>query len=169
MTTEQVVFSVLAILIVFFSIMAVTTQRIIRSAVYLLFVLLATAGLYLLLEYHFLAATQIAVYAGGVMVLFIFSIFLTHNPGEEIVKFEKPKRMIISALIAFAGLAICGHIIFNNVNTLFRYFRSGEINMHQIGITLMGTDKYQFMLPFEAVSILLLACIIGAIMIARKK
>lgn len=168
MTTEQVVFSILAIIIVFFSIMAVTTQRIIRSAVYLLFVLLATAGLYLLLEYHFLAASQVAVYAGGIMVLFIFSIFLTHNPGEEI-RFEKPKRMIISGLIALAGLAVCGHIIFNNVNTLFRYFRNHEIDMHHIGMTLMGTGKYQFMLPFEAVSILLLACIIGAIMIARKK
>jgi len=168
MTTEQVVFSVIAIIIVVFSVMAVTTQRIIRSAVYLLFVLLATAGLYLLLEYHFLAATQVAVYAGGVMVLFIFSIFLTHNPGEEI-RFEKPKRMVLSGLIALAGLAICGHIIFNNVNTLFRYFRTGGIDMQHIGMTLMGTDKYQFMLPFEAVSILLLACIIGAIMIARKK
>lgn len=167
MTTEFVVFSIIAAIIMVFSILAVTTRKIIHSAVFLLFVLLATAGLYLLLEYHFLAATQVAVYAGGVMILFIFSIFLTHDPGKEI-KFEKPKRMFISALIAFAGLAICGHVIFRNVNTFYRFVSNHEIDMQHLGQTLMGTDKYQFMLPFEAVSLLLLACIIGAILIARK-
>lgn len=168
MTTEFVVFSIIAVIIVVFSILAVTTRKIIHSAVFLLFVLLGTAGLYLLLEYHFLAATQVAVYAGGVMVLFIFSIFLTHNPGKE-VQFEKPKRMFLSALIALVGLAICGHVIFKNINTFYLFLTNHEIDMQHLGHTLMGTDKYQFMLPFEAVSLLLLACIIGAIMIARKK
>jgi NADH-quinone oxidoreductase subunit J len=168
MSAELIVFSILAVIIVGFSILAVTSQRIIRSATYLLFVLIATAGLYLFLEYHFLAAVQVAVYAGGVMVLFIFSILLTHNPGED-VKFEKPKRMFVAGLASLAGLAICGHIIYNNVNKLFTFVPGGEINMKHIGMTLMGTDKYQYMLPFEAISLLLLACIIGGIMIARKK
>lgn len=168
MSANPIIFSVLAVIIVACSILAVTSRRIIRAATYLLFVLLATAGLYLLLEYHFLAMAQIAVYAGGVMVLFIFSILLTNQPGIE-VKFEKPKRILLSALLSLAGLAICGHIIYNNVNTLFRYVSHKEIDMHHIGMTLMGTDKYQYMLPFEAISILLLACIIGGIMIARKR
>ncbi|NDV70208.1 NADH-quinone oxidoreductase subunit J [Dysgonomonas sp. 25] len=168
MTTEFIVFSVIALLITGFSVLAVTTRKIIHSAVFLLFVLLGTAGLYLLLEYHFLAAVQIAVYAGGVMVLFIFSIFLTHDPGKEL-KFEKPKRMVFAGLISFAGLAICGHVIYRNVNKFYYYVSHKELDMQYIGKTLMGTDKYQFMLPFEAVSLLLLACIIGAIMIARKK
>lgn len=167
-TGEMVVFGILALIIVVFSILAVTSQKIIRSATYLLFVLIATAGLYLFLEYHFLAMVQIAVYAGGVMVLFIFSILLTHNPGQE-VKFEKPKRMLVAGLASLAGLAICGHIIYNNVNKFFVYTHHQEFDMKHVGETLMGTDKYQYMLPFEAVSILLLACIIGAIMIARKK
>lgn len=168
MTGEQIVFSILAIIIVVFSILAVTSQRIIRAATYLLFVLISTGGLYLFLEYHFLFAAQISVYAGGVMVLFIFSILLTHDPGNE-VKFEKPKRMFIAALVSFAGFAICGHIIFNNVNKFFVYVTHHEMSMQKIGMTLMGTDKYQYMLPFEAISILLLACIIGGIMIARKR
>ena len=168
LTGELVVFGILALIITGFSILAVTSQHIIRSATYLLFVLIATAGLYLFLEYHFLAAVQIAVYAGGVMVLFIFSILLTHNPGEH-VKFEKPKRMVVAGLASFSGLAICGHIIYNNVNKFFTYMPHGEFDMKHIGMTLMGTDKYQYMLPFEAISLLLLACIIGGIMIARKK
>ena len=165
---EQIIFYILAAIIVGCSIMAVTTQRIIRAATFLLFVLLASAGLYLLLDYHFLMAVQIAVYAGGVMVLFIFAILLTNEPGRD-VKFEKPWRMVLSAIAALGGLAVCGHIIFYNVNRFYTYATDGEIPMKEIGLTLMGTDKYQYMLPFEAISILLLACIIGGIMIARKR
>jgi NADH-quinone oxidoreductase subunit J len=165
---EQIIFYILATIIVFSAIMAVTTQKIIRSATFLLFVLLGTAGLYLLLDYHFLMAVQIAVYAGGVMVLFIFAILLTNEPGRG-VKFEKPGRMFVAALATFAGLGICGHIIFYNVNKFYTYVTHSELQMQDIGMAMMGTDKYQYLLPFEAISILLLACIIGGIMIARKR
>lgn len=165
---EQIIFSILAFIIVACSILTVTTRRIIRSATFLLFVLLATAGLYLLMDYHFLFAVQVAVYAGGVMVLFIFSILLTHRPGEEVL-FEKPGRMILSLLGAVAGLGVCAHIIYYNVSRVYQYVDLGQIDMKVIGTTMMGTDKYQYLLPFEAVSILLLACIIGGIMIARKR
>ena len=165
---EQIIFYILATIIVFSTIMAVTTQKIIRSATFLLFVLLGTAGLYLLLDYHFLMGVQIAVYAGGVMVLFIFAILLTNEPGRD-VKFEKPGRMVIAGVAALAGLAICGHIIFYNVNNFYTYIAQPEFDMKDVGLTMMGTDKYQYLLPFEAISILLLACIIGGIMIARKR
>ncbi|MFV0418993.1 MAG: NADH-quinone oxidoreductase subunit J [Dysgonomonas sp.] len=165
---EQIIFYILATIIVFSTIMAVTTQKIIRSATFLLFVLLGTAGLYLLLDYHFLMGVQIAVYAGGVMVLFIFAILLTNEPGRD-VKFEKPGRMLIAGVTALAGLAICGHIIFYNVNRFYTYVAQPEFEMKDIGMAMMGTDKYQYLLPFEAISILLLACIIGGIMIARKR
>lgn len=165
---EQIIFSILAFIIVACSILTVTTRRIIRSATFLLFVLLATAGLYLLMDYHFLFAVQVAVYAGGVMVLFIFSILLTHRPGEEVL-FEKPGRMILSLLGAVAGLGVCAHIIYYNVSRVYQYVDLGQIDMKVIGTTMMGTEKYQYLLPFEAVSVLLLACIIGGIMIARKR
>lgn len=165
---QQIIFSILAFIIVACSILTVTTRRIIRSATFLLFVLLATAGLYLLMDYHFLFAVQIAVYAGGVMVLFIFSILLTHRPGEEVL-FEKPGRMVLSLLGAVAGLGVCAHIIYHNVSRVYQYVDLGQIDMKVIGTTMMGTDKYQYLLPFEAVSVLLLACIIGGIMIARKR
>ncbi len=165
---EHIIFYIIAAIIVFCSIMAVTTQKIIRSATFLLFVLLGTAGLYLMLDYHFLMAVQIAVYAGGVMVLFIFAILLTNEPGRDI-KFEKPGRMFIAALASLAGLAICGHIIFYNINKFYTYVTKEELPVQEIGMAMMGTDKYQYLLPFEAISILLLACIIGGIMIARKR
>jgi NADH-quinone oxidoreductase subunit J len=165
---EQIIFYILAIVIAIFSVMAVTSKNIIRSATYLLFVLLATAGLYLLLGYHYLFAVQIAVYAGGVMVLFIFAILLTNKPGEN-VKTELPVRRIVAGITAFAGLAFCAHIIYYNVNKVYTLVAQSEITPQQIGHAMMGTDKYQYLLPFETISILLLACIVGAIMIARKR
>jgi NADH-quinone oxidoreductase subunit J len=165
---DQIIFYILAAIIVFSSIMAVTTRKIIRAATFLLFVLLGTAGLYLLLNYQFLMAVQIAVYAGGVMVLFIFAILLTQEPGVD-VKFEKPGKIFISVLAALAGLVICGHIIFYNVNRFYTSFKHEQLNMQDIGTAMMGTDKYQYLLPFEAISVLLLACIISGIMIARKR
>jgi len=164
---EVIIFGILALVIVFCSLLAVTTRLIIRSATYLLFVLLATAGLYLMMGYQFLAAVQVAVYAGGIMVLFIFSILLTNDPGCE-VKFEKPGRMALAAVVSVAGLAVCGHIIYFNINRIYTYAEN-TLDMTTLGRAMMGTDKYQYLLPFEAISILLLACIIGGIMIARKR
>jgi len=165
---EQIIFYILAAIIAIFSILAVTSKRIIRSATYLLFVLLATAGLYLLLGYNYLFAVQVAVYAGGVMVLFIFAILLTNRPGEN-VKTELPIRRVVAGLTALAGLAFCAHIIYYNVNKVMSTVAQVELTPQQIGHTMMGTDKYQYLMPFEAISILLLACIIGAIMVARKR
>ena len=165
---SNIIFFILAFVAVVSSLLAVTSQKIIRSAVFLLLVLLCTAGFYFLLDYHFLAITQIAVYAGGVMVLFIFSIALTSQPGTN-VKFEKPGRMITAALAALAGLAICGHIVFYNVSRIYYITTQDELKMQDLGMGLLGTDKYQNMLPFEAVSVLLLACIIGGVMIGLPK
>ena len=78
-----VVYFIIAIAIIVFSVLTVTSRKILRSATYLLFVLFATAGIYFHLGYEFLGAVQIAVYAGGILVLFVFSIFLTIKPGAD--------------------------------------------------------------------------------------
>ncbi|MBQ0069316.1 MAG: NADH-quinone oxidoreductase subunit J, partial [Bacteroidales bacterium] len=78
-----IMYFVIALAIIVFSVLTVTTRKILRSATYLLFVLFATALLYFQMDYEFLGAVQIAVYAGGIVVLFVFSILLTHRPGEN--------------------------------------------------------------------------------------
>ncbi|WP_298650897.1 NADH-quinone oxidoreductase subunit J [uncultured Proteiniphilum sp.] len=165
---EQIIFFILAVAIALFSVLAVTSKRIIRSAIYLLFVLVATAGLFLMLHYHFLFAVQVTVYAGGIMVLFIMAIFLTHRPGE-IVDRRTNRKVKSSMLLSFGGLIVCGYIIVQNVTRTYSYVKEYEMKMQDIGYAMLGTGKYQFLLPFEAISLLLLACIIGAIMIARKE
>lgn len=166
--TEQIIFSILAIAIALFSVLTVTSKRIIRSAIYLLFVLLATAGLFLMLNYHFLFAVQVTVYAGGIMILFIMAIFLTHKPGE-IIDRRTNWKIRSSMILSVGGLILCGYIIIHNVTRTYQYVKEYEIKMQDIGHAMLGTGKYQFLLPFEAISLLLLACIIGAIMIARKE
>ena len=167
MTLPKVVFLFLATVIVVFSILTVTTKRILRSATYLLFVLFATAGIYFELNYSFLGAVQLTVYAGGIIVLYVFSILLTSSDSQNVEKIKRSKYFA-GIISAGAGAAIC---IFITLTHSFpvSHFTPGELNQKVLGTALMGMDKYQYLLPFEAISVLLLACIIGGILIARKR
>ncbi len=166
-TSGLIVFAVLALIIVVFSFLAVTSRRILRAVTYLLFVLFATAGLYFQLDYQFLGAVQLTIYAGGIIVLYVFSILLTSGVGE---KAEKPEtKKVVSALIgALVGLVVCGWLIFSE-----RFAPSvvwgTDPDMNVVGQILMSPYKYGYLLPFEVISVFLLACIIGGILIARKR
>jgi NADH-quinone oxidoreductase subunit J len=152
------------------AIFAVASKRIMRAATFLLFVLIGTAGLYLLLNYHFLAAVQLSVYAGGILVLFLFAIFLTNPKGDAVEPHDR-RRVIMGIAGALCGAVVTGIIV---LKQFFLYpvpdtaIGDHEVSMKVIGEALMGTEKYQYLLPFEALSVLLLACIIGGILIARK-
>ena len=82
-TLELIVFAVLAIFITVSAVLAVSTRRILRAATYLLFVLFGTAGIYFQLNYSFLGAVQLLIYAGGITVLYVFSILLTSSQGDK--------------------------------------------------------------------------------------
>ena len=167
-TLETVVFYFLAAFIIAMSIMTVTTQRIVRSATYLLFVLFGTAGIYFLLGYTFLGSVQIMVYAGGIVVLYVFSILLTSGEGDRAEKLKR-SRFLAGLFTMVAGLAIILFITLKHNFLQTTNLVPLEINIHTIGNALLSSDKYGYILPFEAISILLLACIIGGIMIARKR
>src|ERR1043165_6002557 len=102
MNATTIIFYLLAASIIGGGLMAVTSRKIFRSAVFLLFSLVGIAGLYFLLEYEFIAAVQIVVYVGGIVVLIIFSIFLTHGSGED-MKRPVLGRAVFSALSAIFG------------------------------------------------------------------
>jgi NADH-quinone oxidoreductase subunit J len=78
-TLQEIVFYAAAVMMSFFSILTVTTGRMLRSATYLLFVLFGTAAMYFILGYTFLGAVQLMVYAGGIVILYVFSILLTRR------------------------------------------------------------------------------------------
>jgi NADH-quinone oxidoreductase subunit J len=164
-----ILYFIIALAIIVFSVLTVTTKKIMRAATYLLFVLLATAGIYFQMDYEFLGAVQIAVYAGGIVVLFVFSILLTHRPGENADALTSHKKWL-GLTAAVAGVAVCGYSLFSYVQFCGKQIAGGaNFGIAEIGKFLLSTDKFGYLLPFEAISILLLACIIGGVVIARRR
>ncbi|MDE6268493.1 MAG: NADH-quinone oxidoreductase subunit J [Muribaculaceae bacterium] len=162
-----IAYVVIALSIIIFSVLAVTTRKILRAATYLLFALFATAAIYFSLDYEFLGAVQIAVYAGGIVVLFVFSILLTSHPGDNSARLASKKR--VSGLIAaIAMLLVSGYVLISRCIGVAEPAMQ-SIDMQKVGATLMGTGHGEYLLPFEAISVLLLACIIGGIVVARKR
>lgn len=159
-------FYLFAALVVISAVAAVTTRRILRAAVYLLFVLGGTAAFFFMVNYYFLAAVQLLVYAGGIVVLIIFSILLTSDIHE---KLEQPGRfkIIASLLVGVSGMTIIAL-------TLYRHSFAesetapAEVTMKSIGKTLLSYSEGGYVLPFEVISIVLLAAMAGAIVIAKR-
>ena len=164
-----IVYAVLAISIIVFSVLTVTTRKILRAATYLLFVLFATAGFYFQLDYEFLGAVQIAVYAGGIVVLFVFAIMLTHKPGEDAATLQSHRKWL-GVGAAVAAVAVCGYALLSYGKFCTAQLAAApDLSIDQLGHWLLGTSKYGYLLPFEAISVLLLACIIGGVVIARRR
>jgi NADH-quinone oxidoreductase subunit J len=164
---NEVVFYVIAAMILVFSVLTVTSRKILRSAVFLLFVLISTAGLYFLLNYNFLAAVQLTVYAGGIVVLIIFSILLTSHVSEKAV-IAPLRQRVLSALAVLAGAVL-------TLMTVLRFTfvpNPGEdphFTIKEIGASLVSYNRDGYALPFEVISVLLLAAMIGAIVVAKKE
>lgn len=168
-----ILYFVVALIVVIFSLAAVMSRKILRSATYLLFVLIGTAIFYFQLGYQFLGAVQIAVYAGGIMVLFVFAILLTHKP-DETVTYLRTHRRIVGTVAAISGgvlmlLALFFMPLPHDSNLMSCLNGSNPVTIEEIGKAFTGTDKFQYLLPFEAISVLLLACIIGGVTVARKR
>ena len=112
-----VLYFVVAAIITIFSVMAVTSRKILRSATYLLFVLIGTAVVYFQLGYEFLGAVQIAVYAGGILVLFVFSILLTAQPNDKSEKLTS-HRKFMGLAAAIGGVAVLLYALFTAASNL---------------------------------------------------
>ena len=166
---NTVMFIILAVFIIGSALMCVTTTRIMRAATFMLFVLFGVAGIYFLLDYTFLGAAQISVYAGGVTMIYVFAIQLvskrTLQGLEERVKSSK---MIAGGLAALAGLIVVSMILLKT-GFITQEIANVEVPMKDIGMALVGSGKYQYVLPFEFISVFLLACIIGGLVVARKE
>ena len=166
MSASTVIFYCIATLIIGGGILAVTSRKIFRAAIYLLFSLLGIASLYFYLNYEFIAAVQIVVYVGGIVVLIIFSIFLTHASGDEM---QKPVlwRVVFSGLAAVFAAALTYLFIYEQ-NFTSTTNQAVLPTVKNIGFQMLSTTQHGYILPFEVVSMLLLAALIGCIVIAIK-
>ena len=167
MTNNQFMFLLFSAVIVVFSLLTVTSRRILRAATFLLFVLVSTSGLYFLLRFNFLAAIQLTLYAGGIVVLIIFSILLTSHISEKLAIPPLTKRLY-AAIAAVAGAVLC---IVTILQTGFvqKTMDPTRVHIRTIGEGMLSTEKYGYALPFEVISVLLLAAMIGSIILAKKR
>lgn len=165
MTGSQIIFYFLSAFILGTGILSVTSRKIFRSAIWLLFSLIGIAGLYFWMEVEFIAAAQIIVYVGGIVVLIIFSIFLTQQSGKQMEK-APLLRTLASAASVLLGFALTFVLIFKH--GFLGYSGTFLPNVDRIGSAMLGTGENGFALPFELVSMLLLAAMIGCIVIAAS-
>jgi len=159
------IFYIISAVILGCGMLAVFSRKIFRSAIYLLGSLVGISGLYFWLEVEFIAAVQIVVYVGGIVVLIIFSIFLTQQSGKEMPA-TSWWRKFYSILACLTGFTLaCLLIHHHGFARTSEHFDSG---VARIGTQMLHTGEGGYVLPFEVVSVLLLAAMIGCIVIALK-
>lgn len=157
-------FYLLSFLAIMFGLMVVLSKNPVHSVLYLVLTFFAIAGHYVLLNAQFLAAVHIIVYAGAIMVLFLFVImFLNLNKETEPHKsvWLKASATIASGLLL---IVLVGSLKNAEVMQATNTFNPGIGLIENLGKTLFK----DFLLPFEVSSILLLAAMVGAVMLGKK-
>lgn len=159
----DLIFYLLAALTVGSAILVAILPNIIYSAVALLFTFAGVAGLYVLTSADFLAATQILIYVGGILVLIMFAVFLSSRISTG--KLSNPVRFRLPAAAVCLGLF--GVLSYTAVSTPFplKPGLSYQATTAEIGELLMT----RYLLPFEVASVLLLAALIGAALLSRPE
>jgi len=163
---ERIIFYLIALIMIVFAIKAVSSRKMLRSVIYLLFVLIGISGIYFMVDYTFMAAVQLAVYAGGVIVLIIFSVLLVHHI-ELRLEVSSLTQRILAGILSLVGLGVTLFaILTHQFNPVENY---NTIEVADIGRGMLSYEAGGFILPFEVISVLLVAVMIGAIVIAKGK
>jgi NADH-quinone oxidoreductase subunit J len=162
LTLQEWIFTALAVVGTTAAVRLVTAKNVVHAALYLVVTLAMVAGVYLLLAVEFVAWVQVLIYVGAIVVLLLFGLMLTRAPiGREALDNQQRGFAAIVGLVVLAGLAIL----------LWESFRDARIDLETTGSTAeVGLSLFRsFVLPFEVVSFLLLAALVGAIVLARKE
>jgi NADH-quinone oxidoreductase subunit J len=164
--SEQIIFAILALAMGISAIRVVTTKNLVHAALYLTVVLAGAAGIYILLAAEFVATVQVLVYIGAIIVLMLFGLFLTRAPLGQAQDLDNNQRWL-AAVVALLLAGVLGV-------TLIKGFRGQHVDPKVIGDGGSNTAAvglsifHDFVIPFEVASILLLAALVGAVVIARR-
>ena len=162
LVAQNVAFGVMALAMVAAALRMVTTRNVVHAALYLVVVLAGVAGMFILLGAEFVGVTQVLVYIGAIVVLFLFGIMLTKGSfGED--DGVTGERRLVAGLV---GLLVFGVM----AAALVESFEDAELSRSGPSTTAELADSIfsDYIVPFEAVSVLLLAALIGAIVVARR-
>jgi len=163
-SAQDFAFIVLAFIGTVAAFRVVTTRNVVRGALYLVVSLAAVGGIYLVLAAEFVAGVQVLIYVGSIVILFLFGLMLTKAPiGRDTLDNQQRLLAAITAILVFAGL------VFLSLDA-FRWSAPGsKVHLAATDAGAIGASMFKyFVLPFEAVSFLLLAALIGAVVISRK-
>ena len=162
LVAQNVAFAVIGLTMVAAALRMVTTINVVHAALYLVIVLAGAAGLFILLGAEFVAVTQVLVYIGAIVVLFLFGIMLTrgsYGTDEDVGR----ERHLMAALVGVLVLGVTAGALVDTFRDA-ELARSAPSTAAQIGDSIFG----QYIVPFEAISVLLLAALIGAVVVARS-
>ena len=171
MVAENIAFGVLAAASVVAALRLVTTKNVVHAALYLVVVLSSVAALYVLLFAEFVAVTQLLVYVGAVVVLFLFGIMLTRGSIGREHGLDNDQRGV-AALTALFLVGVLTYVLvdffgddeFHTLEGATAATVTAERGSRVVGDSIFST----YLVPFEAVSLLLLAALVGAIVLARR-
>jgi NADH-quinone oxidoreductase subunit J len=162
-TGQEAAFLILAVIGGLAALLVVTSRNVVHAALWLVVALASVAGVYLLLAAPFVAFVQVIIYVGAIVVLLLFGIMLTRAPVG--------RRVLDNTLRARAGAFVVGAGVF----VMLTVFLAGAFGDQRISnraataTAALGESLFRnYVLPFEAVSVLLLAALIGAIVLARR-
>ena len=160
--SQQIAFGVIAAVMGVSALRMVTTKNLVHAALYLTMVLAGAAGIYILLAAEFVAITQVLVYIGAIVVLMLFGLFLTRAPIGKGQDLDNNQRW----LAATVSLLLLGVL----VAVLQRAFKGQHVTPRAVGRTAdIGIAIFKdYVIPFEVASVLLLAALVGAVVIARR-
>jgi NADH-quinone oxidoreductase subunit J len=168
MDGQMLMFAVLAAVALAAAVMVVTRRNPVHSALYLIVTFFAVAAIYVLLRAEFLGVVQVLVYAGGIMVLFLFVIMLVERPGEKSA--ARPRRVHVAAsslMTALVAFLLAWHFLAGEPR---RAADAGVLSAHGGNLEAVADAMFRYYLfPFEAVSVLLLVALVGAVVLARPK
>ncbi len=167
-TSVQIIFLVTAVLTLAAAYLVVTTRNLVHSALWLVVALFGIAVVYILLEAGFLAVVQIVIYIGAIAILMIFAIMLT----RKIVSETGPRFNANWGWALFLGVVIFAALAFILTNWPGMGVDLAELpesagSVKELGLALVSPDAY--VLPFELASVLLMAALIGAVVVAWER
>ena len=164
LVAQNIAFGIIAAMMLFSAWRVVSTNNVVHAALYLVIVLAGVAANFILLGAEFVGVTQVLVYIGAVVVLFLFGIMLTRAKlGEDEEANQATPARIVAGLVAALLLAVM-------VVALVDFYEDAELPENTRTTTAQVADSIfsDYIVPFEAVSVLLLAALIGAIVVARR-
>ncbi|MBS1519305.1 MAG: NADH-quinone oxidoreductase subunit J [Bacteroidetes bacterium] len=165
---ETVLFFSLSILSFVSAVFMITRRNPINSALFLILNFFTVSGLYLLLKAQFIAIIQVLVYMGAIMVLFLFVIMLLNLQDEKKMSEKYSYKKLTSILLAIMLFGILGYTVFFGFEGKFQMISDQAVRLGTA--ETLGAELYtNYSFPFELASFLLLAAIVGAIVLAKKK